>query len=184
MECWNFHRAHVDTQKFKTSFSPFRQEFVAFKRPRLLIQISKNCRAHTSILVLLLQIPMLEWASPFPLLFYMSFIASIPGNPDGVRVLNTRPHRIASFSVYAPSSLQDKRGPPLQAPFLGTVPLFEHYKSKYIRILAGVFNTSLYSNHLDIAVKSLSPPKLDEDLSFMAKFPRTMNYTLFQQCFV
>ena len=68
-----------------------------------------------------------------------------------VLILNTRPHRLAIFSIYAPSTLQDpsvdlRRK---QQFWDNLQSLIQHYNPEYIPIFMGDFNTRLWQNQLD-----------------------------------
>ena len=69
-----------------------------------------------------------------------------------VLILNTRPHRLALFTIYAPSTVQDQRLD-LQRKHqfwehLHTI--FNHYKSDFVPVPMGDFNTRLYHNQVSV----------------------------------
>ena len=61
-------------------------------------------------------------------------------------ILNTRPHPLALFTIYAPSTVQDQRLDfQRKHQFWEHLRnIFNHYKSDFIPVLMGDFNTRLY----------------------------------------
>ena len=83
-----------------------------------------------------------------------------------VLVLNTRPHRVAWFSIYAPSTIQDPTSDiHRKHQFWDQLHnVFNHYKPKYIPIPMGDFNTRPCSNQIEGLQSHIGPATFSTDI--------------------
>ena len=157
---------------FKLSLNPSHLAYTAFKKLKIKIPISFVI--HTFIFIFL--VPRLTRARASVLPFLPTPLLPIVHDFHlwdsrlAVLILNTRPYKLALFTVYAPSQLNDpSQDQKRKEKFWHQIyQLYNHYSSQYIPVLMGDFNARCTPNFTqalpDLFGSTIFAPDLDEDL--------------------